>query len=196
VTGPRRLDVARIVEAFDRRGVEYLLVGGVAATAHGAERVTEDADTVVRRTAENLDATALVLKDLNAHVLVEGLSDEEARALPVQIDALTLSKMEISTWRTDAGDLDILVEIPARDGTRLSYEDLLPRAVEKPYGTDLLTVRVAALNDIIASKQWANRPKDHEALQELTDLAAEQDTSSTPTGPVVDELVRDAYPKG
>jgi hypothetical protein len=50
----------------------------------------------------------------NARVLVEGRSDEEARALPVQIDALTLSKMEISAWRTGAGDLDILVEIPAR----------------------------------------------------------------------------------
>lgn len=31
---------------------------------------------------------------------------------------------------------------------------------------------VAALDDIIASKQWANRPKDIEALPELLDIAA------------------------
>jgi hypothetical protein len=167
VSEPTPLDVGRIVEVLDRHGVEYLLVGGVAATAHGAERLTADADTVVRRTTENLEATAAVLRDLDAHLLVEGLSDEEARALPVQIDALTLTRMEISTWRTDAGDLDILVELPARDGNRLSYEDLLPRAVEALYGADRIVVRIAALDDIIASKQWADRPKDRDALPEL-----------------------------
>lgn len=127
MSGPKPPDILRIVEALDRRSVEYLLVGGIAATAHGAERLTGDADTVVRRTTENLEATAAVLRDLNAHLLVEGLSDDEAPELPVQIDALTLSRMEISTWRTDAGDLDVLVEIPAQDGSRLSYDDLLPR---------------------------------------------------------------------
>jgi hypothetical protein len=30
---------------------------------------------------------------------------------------------------------------------------------------------VASLNDVIASKQWANRPKDNEALPELLALA-------------------------
>jgi hypothetical protein len=35
-------------------------------------------------------------------------------------------------------------------------------------------VRVAALDDIIASKEWANRPKDHEALTELRRLATDR----------------------
>jgi hypothetical protein len=47
VTGPKPPDIRRIVEALDRRGVEYLLVGGIAATAHGAERLTGDTDAVV-----------------------------------------------------------------------------------------------------------------------------------------------------
>jgi len=29
---------------------------------------------------------------------------------------------------------------------------------------------VAGLDDVIASKEWANRPKDHEALPELRQL--------------------------
>ena len=58
VGGPKPLDIRRIVEALERRGVDYLLVGGVAATAHGAERLTADTDTVVRRTTVNLEATA------------------------------------------------------------------------------------------------------------------------------------------
>ena len=177
---PTPLDIGRIVEALDRHGVEYLLVGGVAAAAHGAARLTADADTVVRRTAANLEATAAVLREINAYLLVEGLSDEEARALPVQIDALTLTRMEISTWQTDADDLDILVELPARDGHRLSYEDLLPRAVEAHYGADRIVVRIAALDDIIASKQWADRPKDRDALPELLAMRNETQDKNSP----------------
>jgi hypothetical protein len=33
-----------------------------------------------------------------------------------------------------------------------------------------LSIRVAALDDVIASKEWADRPKDHEALPELRTL--------------------------
>ncbi len=33
-----------------------------------------------------------------------------------------------------------------------------------------ITVRLAALDDLIASKEWANRPKDREALPELHEL--------------------------
>ena len=47
MTGPKPPDIRRIVEALDRRSVEYLLVGGIAATAHGAERLTGDTDAVV-----------------------------------------------------------------------------------------------------------------------------------------------------
>ena len=43
------LDLPRLIEVLNRHEVEYLLVGGVAATAYGAERETEDADCVVRR---------------------------------------------------------------------------------------------------------------------------------------------------
>ena len=51
----------KMKEAFDRHHVDYLIVGGVAATAHGAERLTADADTVVRRTTANLKATAAAI---------------------------------------------------------------------------------------------------------------------------------------
>ena len=48
--------------------------------------------------------------------------------LPVQFDGRTLESMEISTWMTDAGGLDILADIPARDGRRIVYEELAGRA--------------------------------------------------------------------
>jgi hypothetical protein len=43
IDGPPH-DLRRLIEVLDRHGVEYLMVGGVAAIGYGAERPTEDAD--------------------------------------------------------------------------------------------------------------------------------------------------------
>jgi hypothetical protein len=145
------LDAERIFATLDRHGVVYLLVGGLSATTYGARRVTKDFDCLPARNEQNLR-----------------LSDYEARQLPVQLDHVTLGSMEISTWRTDAGDLDVLCDIPACDGQRQRYEDLEPRSTEAVIGK--VTVRLASLDDVIESKRWADREKDREALDELDEL--------------------------
>lgn len=170
-TEPPPLDVERILATLTEHGVEFLLVGGVAAIAHGARRLTVDLDCVPERTYENLDRLAAALRDLNGRLRVEGLTDAEAALLPVRIDRETLGRMELSTWRTDAGDFDILADLPTSDGRRLRYDDLSRRANAQPLHG--ITVRVAALDDIIASKEWADRPKDREALAELRRLASD-----------------------
>jgi hypothetical protein len=163
------LDRARIIEVLDRHGVEYLVVGGVGAQLHGATRATADFDSLPSTTEENLGRLAAALQELGAFLRVGGLSDDEARALPTRLDATSLSRLEISTWRTDAGDLDILTVLRRRDGERTSYEDLATRAVAVRVGD--VVVSVAALDDIVASKEFADRPKDREALEELRRLA-------------------------
>lgn len=108
------------------------------------------------------------MRELGARLRAEGLSDEEAKTLPLRLDGATLAANEISTWRTDAGDFDVLTNIPARDGRRLHYEDLSGRAeIVEGHG---FTVRAASLSDIIASKEGADRPKDRAALDELRAL--------------------------
>ncbi len=162
-------DVARLTETLDRHGVDYLVIGGIATRAYGAERPTGDFDCLVRRSAENFDRLAAAMRELNARLRVGGLSDDEAAALPVQLDGLTLSRSQISTWSTDAGYLDVLVDMVNRQGHRQRYEDLEGAA-------EVLTVagvqvRVAGLEDIIDSKEHAGRPKDDEALPELYEPA-------------------------
>jgi hypothetical protein len=171
LTSDHRVDWLTITECFDRHGVEYLIVGGVGAQLHGATRPTNDFDSLPKTSGENLDRLGDALRELGAYLRVEGLTDEEARALPVHLDGATLARMDISTWRTDAGDLDVLTAIPTRDGGRSRYEDLVVRASSVDFGG--VPVRVAALEDIIASKEWADRPKDRAALDELHRLASE-----------------------
>lgn len=162
------LDRDRIIECLSRHQVVYLLVGGIGAQMHGAIRPTGDFDSLPASSKENLDRLASAMRELNARLRVEGMTDEESRALPLPIDAESLARMDISTWRTDAGDLDLLTAIPTRDGGRARFEELVARAERVEVGD--VTVMVAGLDDIIASKEWADRPKDREALIELREL--------------------------
>ena len=67
--GPE-LDLPRLIEVLNRHEVEYLLVGGIAAAAYGAERKTEDADCVVRRERSNLESLASALRELHARLRI------------------------------------------------------------------------------------------------------------------------------
>jgi hypothetical protein len=153
------------------------MVGGVAAIGYGAERPTEDADCVVRRERANLDRLAGALRELHARLRVGGMTDADAQALPVQIDATTLDLAGMSTWMTDAGPFDVLAGLEATDGRLVPYEELVVRATLL-YG-DGFTIKAAGLEDIIRAKERADRTKDREALPELRalrDASASEDT--------------------
>ncbi len=47
-------DFGALLTALNKAGVEFLVVGGAAATAHGSSRLTVDLDLVYRRTPDNL----------------------------------------------------------------------------------------------------------------------------------------------
>lgn len=159
------LDLGRLAAAFERHGVDYLLCGGAAATAYGAERPTDDADCVVCRERANLDRLAAAMREFNARLRVAGMTDDEARLLPVQIDGAILADLSITTWMTDAGPLDVLAGLEASDGRLVPYDELAERAsVLQGEG---FVIPAAGLDDIIRAKERANRPKDREALPEL-----------------------------
>ena len=60
---------------------------------------------------------------------------------------------------------DVLVGIADRHGRVVPHDELVTRAEElRLHG---VVVHTAVLDDVIASKEWANRPKDQDALPEL-----------------------------
>jgi hypothetical protein len=52
---------------------------------------------------------------------------------------------------TDAGPLDLLVELRDREGGRHAFAELATRAV--PHDVGVVVVRLASLEDIVASKE-------------------------------------------
>jgi len=73
---------------------------------------------------------------------------------------------------SNAGPLDLLVELRDRDGDRHGYSGLLTRAVGYEVGE--VSVLLASLDDMVASKEFVGREKDNEALPELNELLRRQ----------------------
>ncbi|HET9530219.1 MAG TPA: nucleotidyltransferase, partial [Blastocatellia bacterium] len=47
-------DFRALISLLANSSVEFIIVGGAAATAHGSARLTDDLDIVYRRTPENV----------------------------------------------------------------------------------------------------------------------------------------------
>lgn len=161
------LQAGELLRLLDRHGVRYVVIGGLAATVHGATRVTFDFDLVPDWTDDNLEHLAFALREASAQ-----LQAPQARApITFPIDARSLRQFEVSTWRTRLGDVDVVIGTPTgKKGVLARYELLASRAARREaFG---VTVLVADLADIIESKQALGRESDLVALPELHRLRA------------------------
>lgn len=148
-------DLVRIAEILLAHGVEFIVVGGQAETIFGSARVTVDIDLCYRRTRDNLRRLAAALRELKPTLR------NAPKDLPFIIDEQTLALGSNFTFDTAFGDLDLLGFLePLGD-----YEALSTKAVTVPVaGLDL---KVIHIDDLIAIKQYLQRPKDRDSLMHL-----------------------------
>lgn len=134
-----------------RHGVDFIVVGGVAAVFEGAPIVTLDLDIVYDGTSENNSRLAGALKELNA------LYKDPAgrRIVP---DTGKLATIKTHLLLTDSGGLDVLRAI----GEDLTYTDLLERS--SWYEVEGTRLCVLNLEAVIESKEFADRDKDRAVL--------------------------------
>lgn len=148
-----------ILAALARHAVDFLLIGGLAAVAHGSRRMTRDIDVVVAPEDENLGRLEAALKELGARQLLAG--GKEGPIQPGDVAVTALGTM-LQT-RSPAGRLDI-VGAPAGAAP---YPELRSRStVVLVAGVE---VGIVGLDDLIAMKRASGRPLD---LQDIADLTA------------------------
>ena len=140
-------------------GVDYVMIGGLAAALHGSDMVTTDLDITPASGEDNLERLSAALRSLRARIRSDGLVFSH--------DGSSLANADVWNLVTDFGDLDVCF-VPS--GTQ-GFIDLRRRAVV----IDVLgtTTHVASLPDIIRSKAAAGRPKDQIAVPVLRRLLAE-----------------------
>ena len=153
----------QLLAALHDAGVEFIIVGGVAARAHGSARLTDDIDISYARSKANLARIVAALAPLDPYL--RGAPP----GLPFDWSAATLGAGLNFTLTTSLGSIDLLGEIT---GGGL-YEDLLPHALTLTiFGRETLLLDLPWL---IRVKRAAGRPKDLEVVAELEAIQEEID---------------------
>lgn len=153
-----RFQPEELLRTLERHQVRYVVIGGVGATLHGSPLPTRDTDICPEPGDSNLERLAAALREMNARIR----APDAPAGLPFSCDAAFLRQMKLLNLTTRFGDLDLSFE-PAGTG---GYQELEPRSVRYEL-EDGVVVPVAALEDIIRSKEAANRNKDRQTLPTL-----------------------------
>ena len=153
-------DPAELLRTLAECEVDFVLIGGLAATLYGSPYVTTDADIVPEKTPENMERLSKSLRLLEAKIRTEG----EPAGLPFDMSATALENLEILNLTTRFGNLDLTFMPSGTSG----FPDL--RRDAKDLTVHGVHVHVASLADVIRSKEAANRDKDRLVLPTLRDL--------------------------
>ena len=158
-----RLRPQALLELLEKHKVDYVVIGGVGANIWGSPRGTLDLDICAATTRANKVRLAAALTELNARFRPAGL-EEDGFAPPGGWDDHSFDSLISLATTTSLGWLDVWF-IP--DGTT-GYDDLIQSAAKARVGD--LHINVAAIADIIRSKQAAGRNKDLAAIDHLLEL--------------------------
>lgn len=156
------IDFEKMLGVLVSSKVDFIVVGGAAATAHGSARLTLDLDIVYSRDKQNISRLVQALQPLEPRL--RGAPEN----LPFLWDEETIAKGLNFTLTTSAGWIDALGEITLGG----SYEQLLPFSTKANFfGYDCLCLGLARLIEV---KRAAARRKDFEAIAELHVILEEQ----------------------
>ncbi|MCP4112060.1 MAG: hypothetical protein GY749_42125 [Desulfobacteraceae bacterium] len=143
----RPADLAALIEGLSEAGVEFVLVGGMAAVIQGVPVNTMDMDIVHYQTEENIKRLMKFLKSADAYYR---RPDDKI----IEPDERDLAAKGHALFSTRYGPLDVLAIIEKG----LKYEELVPDSVETEFRGH--KIKVLKLETMIDLKRDSNDPKD------------------------------------
>ena len=150
----------RLIPRLRDAQVEFVIIGGVAAIFHGAERATMDLDIAAPMGLENLQRLINALSDIHPRLRMRP-------DLPVvTADKHYLKGIKNLYLMTDVGQLDVLGMV---EGVG-DYDAVARQAVDADLGEGIGTCKVIDLDGLITAKRSAGRPKDMPTVFELEAL--------------------------
>ena len=148
---PTSVNLGAILEGLLEAGIDFILVGGLAAVVQGVPVTTMDVDIVHNRSPENIAKLVAFLKSIEAF----HRRPDDKVIEPKEGD---ISGTGHVLFTTRLGALDVLAVI--EEGR--AYEDLLEHTVEIDYRAH--TIRVLDLEMLTQLKRNSTNAKDIQRL--------------------------------
>jgi predicted nucleotidyltransferase len=152
-----------MLQGLRAKKVKFVVVGGLAATAHGSRRITDDLDICYDTGKGNVVRLAGMLSEWKAYP--RGIE----QGLPFFMDERQFRITPIMTLTTHEGFIDVL-DVVKGVGV---YGGCRERSMA--VGAYGIRFRVLDLPALIDAKRAAGRPKDVDQLPELEALLALQE---------------------
>jgi acylphosphatase len=155
-----RDEMVRVLRAFEREGLQYVLIGATAMGLHGLVRATEDLDVIIRATPENVER----LKHAFRAAYEDDPNVEEISAADL------LGDYPAVRYYPPSGDL--YFDVMTRLGDAASFETVAAETKE----VEGIRVRVATPSALYRLKKDTVRAldrQDAEALRRRFDLEEE-----------------------
>jgi hypothetical protein len=155
-------NLSRMLETLAHGGVEFVLVGGYAAVAHGVTLVTQDLDICCRFSMENLFRLQAVLEGMHPRHRMT------PQKLPLHLTNELCASLKNLYLETDLCILDCLSEVKGVGG----FDTVLAHSTEMalPGGA----FRVLDLATLIEAKEAMDRPHDRLTLTQLRAIQERQ----------------------
>ncbi|MEI6149874.1 MAG: nucleotidyltransferase [bacterium] len=159
-------NLSSLLERLIRHKVEFVVVGGFAAVAHGSTLVTLDVDVCCDFTARNILKLQDAVRDLHP---VHRMTPQR---LPLSLTTRSCEGLKNLYLDTDAGQLDCLGAILGIG----DFPEVKRRSVviRLPFGR----CRLLALDALIEAKKAMGRPRDKESVLQLRAIQERQAVKS------------------
>jgi predicted nucleotidyltransferase len=148
--------LAELFEALSTSGLEVVLIGNTAAILHGVPVMTQDVDLMVRD-----------------HPRLEEKLKRFAKAFGVRLTR----PYEPTSQVIRATGRPVMIDFVRTLSSRRSFASIRSRAVRVRVGNKM--VWVASLEDVIAAKEAAGRPKDKATLEILRETRSVKNALKT-----------------
>jgi len=148
---------AELIRRLAAAEVAFVIVGGIAAAAHGGSRVTFDLDIVAPFTADNMARLLAALRDVHPRYVTRP-------DLAVEATAEELGRYRNLYLLTDIGRLDVLGELPPLGG----YTEAAATAIHATVVG--VPCRVIGLDALITIKESVGREQDKIDVRMLREI--------------------------
>lgn len=149
------VNLGKLIQRLHESGLEFTIVGGIAAVLHGTSYVTYDLDICMEFTRENLKRLDSAIHDLHPF---------RSRDLPFVATEHLAADFNNLFLSTDCGELDCADEVAAIGSYEVVSHESEP--VEFPFGQ----VQVLNMDALIQTKEARGAFQDQLVLPQLKAL--------------------------